>query len=307
LFGLFSAYGLHSACPLNCCLFLLGPHDTGKSTLTGGISAVHGDELTGDLKLEQICIPRAKLSDISWLDSLETTMINIAGEVDQRTIDDSSNFKSTTAGEVIIGRGFREAGGKIWPVAKLWFVMNDTPIWNGREEITDRVRLLAFNEVTPSWAKKENVEETIRAEKNGIFRWMLTYANEMLELDVMPHGGVESRKRYAEFCKNTDPYGDFSREYARVGKAFRVEPRHLQWAIRDYITRHDSNESLRRAFLGTLKKRYNISEKRHERVGDREADQRKWFQYGLELTGALWEDCKWRNDERLKNAWRESE
>jgi hypothetical protein len=56
-----------------------------------------------------------------------------------------------------------------------------------------------------------------------------------------------------------------------------------------------------------LKKRYNISEKRHERVGDREADQRKWFQYGLELTGALWEDCKWRNDERLKNAWRESE
>jgi hypothetical protein len=305
LFGLFCAYGLAPMNHLNGCLFCLGPHNAGKSTLTNAITNVYGEELISRLKLEQICKDRRNLSDISWLPELSTSMINLGGEIDAREIHDVSNLKSVVTGETIVGRGFREAGGKIRPRAKLLFVMNDVPLLNGQEEITDRIRLIWFGQVTQG-SVDTTLEEKLRSEKCGIFKWILSHVMEMLDASALPYGGEDSRKRYDEFCRHTDPYGDFIAEYANVGRGTKVEPRHLQWAIGDYHWRHGSGESLRKAFKTNLERRYSISEKHQDRVGPRDENERKWYQFGIELCGPLWEECLKFNEERLKrnSQWR---
>jgi phage/plasmid-associated DNA primase len=171
--------------------------------------------------------------------------------------------------------------------------MNEPPFFDGQEEITERVRIVSFERVTPGDYVDSRLKGFIESETDGIFtHFIVPYVSEMLALNTMPFGSVASQQRYEEFCKKTNPYGDFVKEYGRLGGQARVEPQHLLWAIGDYTERHDSTESLKRAFVTKLKQRYGITEKIQKRVGERRTNQRKWFHYGFELCGPLWEECK---------------
>jgi phage/plasmid-associated DNA primase len=218
--------------------------------------------------------------------------------VDNREIKDYTNLKQILAHEPIMARLFRDAGGETLPLAKLFFVMNDPPIISGGDDLTDRVRILAFSNPTPEGVVNSNLGREIAEERDGILQWTLGFLTDMLELHEMPFAeDQDSQERQAEFRKAANPCKDFADKYGKLGPNYCCKPTELYWAASDFI--HDTLSSFSiRGFVNKFVKRFHLTDPVQERitgVRPRGESDRARYRYGFKLEGTAWEESKARH------------
>lgn len=258
----FGAYCLLPDCRYGVTLFNYGPSHTGKSTLiVHGFGAVFGD-LTGCLKLSEIC--PENFSGLSHVPTLTSKLLNIGAEVDSREVKDTTNFKRLISGETVRAREAYERGGEVQTYCKLTFNMNELPKINGTMAEVERIRLIHFNRITDHEKRDYRVEQKIKLEGSGIFMLLLRQMSELLKLDVFPYGSVNSQDIFLQLQDKIDPYGHFIKAYKGelelgAGVEFEMESGELDPYIIEFI-RDNNYEAIfyPSTFKRRLYARFNI-------------------------------------------------
>jgi hypothetical protein len=235
---LFGAYCLIPDCRFGITLFNYGPSHTGKSTIiVHGLGAVFG-EMTGCLKLSEIC-PES-YTGLSHIPILINKLLNVGSEIDGREVRDTTNFKRLISGESVIAREAFQQGGEINTCVKLTFNMNELPKINGTSAEVERIRLIHFNQITNQDKRDYRIEKKIKLEGSGIFMLLLSQMKELLKLDIFPHGSENSQDKFSKLRNKVDIFDHFIRTNQEelelgLGPEFEIETGQLDPFIIDFL------------------------------------------------------------------------
>ena len=206
----FGGYLLLPSCVHEIFMISHGGGGTGKSTISDGLMAVIGGKpMKTVLSMVQIC---AEGQGAYSLPSLQYAMVNMGTELDTVDIGDSANFKRIVSGEPIEVRPiYGDPYTMNHYTVKLWFNSNSLPRFrHGTDAELRRARFLEF--VHPPKEKDVTLKERLAGEKNGIFRWMVTGLQAILQGVPCPEGGEESRRVKEKFAISNDPVSSFAKE-----------------------------------------------------------------------------------------------
>jgi len=192
------------------CLIMYGLEGTGKSKIAQAMMNTlvepesHSDLVT-NLSMHQICDSKGYS-----LYKLAMAAVNLGTEVSTIDMDDSSNFKIVVSGEKLDARQIYGRPLNMIPRAKLVFLANTLPVFkNGTGAEFRRLRFLHFKVLVPEDKKDTNLEYKLRAEREGIFRWMVDGLIKLQSSGAIPLGGTDSQAVAAKFAISNDPVGYF--------------------------------------------------------------------------------------------------
>ncbi len=202
-------------------IVLYGPGGTGKSTLLESIQSILGDYA--------IAVPSDTLLIRKHGISEERKLAPFAGgarfvatnETEQGGMLDENLIKQITGEDSVAARQLYEEQFNFLPQAKIWLRTNNKPeLRSGMSAaIERRIILLPFGKIIPPEQKDTMLKEKLRAEAEGIFRWMvdgyLDYA-QTGELYRAPIVQAEVEKYRTE----QDVIGRFLETTCEFGKEF---------------------------------------------------------------------------------------
>lgn len=207
LFRLFAGSILEPSSRLEAALACFGSSGTGKSTLINdGIAEAVGGQGAGTVtrtSLRQLCDPKSYS-----LPKLEFSIMNIITEGDALEVEESSNFKVLVSGEPVECREIYGAPRTIATTTKIIMATNTLPRFrNGTDAEMRRMRFVRFNQLPAH--PDPDLKSRIRAECQGILRWMVEALQDVLSLGAMPSGGAASREVVERFAVTNDSLGCF--------------------------------------------------------------------------------------------------
>lgn len=187
-------------------LFMEGQSETGRSTCTGIITALLGEENVSHVPLEEFGQRFALSATLGKL-------ANIASEVGELDYVAEGIFKQFTAGDRMdFERKYREKI-EARPTARVIFASNHRPRFLDRTEgIWNRIILIQWNKVIPKASQDRFLQERIkRNELSGVFLWALAGLARLME-----------QGRFTEAKAITDAIADYKLE-SNPARAFLVE------------------------------------------------------------------------------------
>jgi P4 family phage/plasmid primase-like protien len=188
-----------------------GRPESGKSTLVyHALGAVFGD-FKSDVSLRQICSDDGDDKIAYLADSL----VNIASELDYRTMDDSTRFNQLISGEAMIIRPRFKEGRKLETTSKFCFLANHLPNFKrGSEAQARRIRIIHFaNSFRGKTDKDSQIQDKLVKERDGIFKWLVQKVSELSGYHEMPQGSQLSQKSFELFAENNNPIGTFVEQH----------------------------------------------------------------------------------------------
>lgn len=250
-----------------CALISYGLEGTSKSTIAEAIVHAlanpndHGDLVTS-LSMTQICDSRSYS-----LPKLRLASLNLGTEVDTVDLDESTNFKQVVSGEKVEARGIYKKPMAMRTTCKLWFLANTLPRFkNGTGAELRRLRFLQFDIVPEK--KDTTLKERLKAERDGIFMWMIEGLLKLKSSGGIPHGGPKSRAVVDKFSISNDPVGYFVRNHCVFDSTSRVEKDLLANAFKDFLAEHGLPDHFGEWFFRRLYERFSHVKPARQRSGD---------------------------------------
>ena len=180
-----------------------GKGGRGKGTIAEPILAALGENLVCALSLKQICDPSGY-----YLPKLQLAAVNLGTELDAVAIEESENFKRVVSGESVEARPIYGKPLTMKTNCKLWFLSNGLPRFkNGTDAELRRMRFIRFDR--ESEKKDVTLKNRLRAERDGVFNFMIEGLQRLLSLKEIPFGGTESQSVHARFKISNDSLGTF--------------------------------------------------------------------------------------------------
>ncbi len=217
----FGGYILYPGCEFEAALSVIGPGETGKSTIAMAMRSPLGKQSCTSMSLEDLC------SSSSYaLPNLKHKLLNLASELNANEVNASSNFKALVSGEYLNTRQIYKPREEMRTTAKLIFLTNHVPRFKaGTDAERRRMRMLLFNTVPQ--VKDTQLKYRLRAEKAGILNWMLQGLVDLRKTNEIPQGGRASREIYRNFSQSNDPIGEFVRECCEMDPGAKVAKQSL--------------------------------------------------------------------------------
>lgn len=270
---------LHPTAQFETALICYGLEGTGKSTLAESImyALVGSDDksdLVTSLSMTQICDSRSYS-----LPKLRLAALNLGTEVDTVDLDESANFKQIVSGERVEARPIYGRPIAMRTPVKLLFLSNSIPRFkNGTGAELRRLRFLHFTVVPP--VKDASLKDRIRAERDGIFRWMVEGLIELQALGSIPQGGPKSAAVAAKFAISNDPVGYFVKTRCQLSPAATVRKATMQGAFKAFLMDHGLPEQMEDWFFRRLYERFasQVRQRRERGISDDE----RWLD-GIDL------------------------
>jgi phage/plasmid-associated DNA primase len=158
------------------------------------------------VSLEKICNGGDELRH------LESSLVNIGTEINQRLLDDTDVFNKMTCGERFNSALKYEKSRCLKPMCKHIFVGNHLPGWKrGSDAQARRMKILYFAEDFTDQRKDGQLERDVKLEGSGILNWMIEGLLEVVKLEQMPAGSKESQECAGSFKKHNNPIETFNR------------------------------------------------------------------------------------------------
>jgi putative DNA primase/helicase len=160
-------YCLLPGCLYHKALFLVGPGQSGKSTILYVVETLLGDENTCHFSLEQ-------LAGTFGLDSMRGKLVNTSAEVDYMVRHRENLFKELVSGDpVTVNRKFKSPI-TLKPTAKLVFAANDLPaISDTTEGVPRRLIIIPCDHVVLARDVNPYLGNDLAREGSGILNWAL--------------------------------------------------------------------------------------------------------------------------------------
>lgn len=251
-------------CRFEVALVCYGEANCGKSTIAEPVAAAMGAELVARLAMSQICDTKSY-----HLHKLQFAAVNLGTELDVIAIDESANFKLIVSGEPVEARPIYGKPLTMETSCKLWFLANGLPRFkNGTEAELRRTRFLRFdrrpvvNDVT--------LKDKLKAERDGVFNFMLAGLQRLLTVREIPLGGSESQSVHARFKVSNDPLGTFVAQHCQLVPDGREPKAALQSTFNSFCETHGLPVELGDWFFKRLYERFtNLKEIRAGSTGER--------------------------------------
>lgn len=238
----FAGYLLFPSCCHEVFLISHGKGGSGKSTISDAIMEVIGGKpLKTVLSLAQIC---AEGQGAYSLPSLQYATVNMGTELDTVDIGDSANFKRLVSGEPVEVRPIYGDPFTMTATTKLWFNSNSLPRFrHGTDAELRRARFLEFIH-TPK-EKDVTLKERLKAERDGIFAWMVQGLQAILGGMPCPEGSKESVRVKAKFAISNDPVAAFAKECLVFGPEKEMTKEALWESFGDFLAAQGFSEKPR--------------------------------------------------------------
>jgi P4 family phage/plasmid primase-like protien len=251
-------------CRFEVALVCYGEANCGKSTIAEPVAAAMGAELVARLAMSQICDTKSY-----HLHKLQFAAVNLGTELDVIAIDESANFKLIVSGEPVEARPIYGKPLTMETSCKLWFLANGLPRFkNGTEAELRRTRFIRFarrpavNDVT--------LKDKLKAERDGVFNFMLGGLQRLLTVQEIPLGGSESQSVHARFKVSNDPLGTFVAQHCQLAPDGREPKAALQSTFNSFCETHGLPVELGDWFFKRLYERFtNLKEVRAGSTGGR--------------------------------------
>ena len=190
---------------------LYGNGANGKSRFLGALRDIMGSS-EYVLTLGTGSILNSKYHGIRCdLRQLEGMRVAFAIEVNQGQTLDEAVVKSITGGDELSARGMRENPVQFTPQVKILMAVNHLPGFVGNDHgIRRRIQVVPFRKRFDGSKKKEEIESQIRAEKAGIFAWMVRGFQEWRKQGLNPPKVV--RKATDDYFATNDHIGAYLEE-----------------------------------------------------------------------------------------------
>nr|WP_281374077.1 phage/plasmid primase, P4 family [Rhizobium rhizolycopersici] len=237
-----------------CLLFFYGAGRNGKSTFVDLMVEILGDyavsmsidSFAGDSK-------RAGAEATPDLARLPGARLVAASEPEMGVRLKDALIKALTGGEVIAVRRLHQDFFELVPQFKIILSGNHKPIIHDDSDgIWRRVHLVPFEIQIAEEEVDRDLPRKLRAEKAGIFAWMVRGALEYLEHGLQVPAGVSAAT--AEYREESDPIGAFLRNACRVtgSDEDRCSPEDLFIAYTNYAKREGLSEFKQATFTRRL-------------------------------------------------------
>lgn len=243
-----------------------GRAGTSKSTIAEAVAfALASPEARGSLvsslSMTQICDSRSYS-----LPKLKFASLNLGTEVDTIDLDESTNFKQLVSGETLEVRQIYGKPGPMRSSVKLWFLANILPRFKtGTDAELRRLRFVQY-EVVPE-KRDPSLKVRLRAERDGIFRWMVEGLVMLQRENGVPHGGDKSRKIVEKFSISNDPVGWFIRNRCELGREHKVKKEWMKAAFIGFLEDHGLPEQFEGYFFRRLYERFPEVSPLRQRAG----------------------------------------
>jgi len=190
---------------------LYGAGANGKSRFLGAMRDILG---SGEyaLTLGTGSILNSKYHGIRCdLRQLEGMRVAFAIEVNQGQTLDEAVVKSITGGDEVSARALCQNPVQFIPQAKIIMAVNHLPGLVGNDHgIRRRIQVVPFRKRFDGSVKKEEIERQIRAEKDGLFAWMVRGFQEWRKQGLNPPEVV--RKATDDYFASNDHLGEYLSE-----------------------------------------------------------------------------------------------
>lgn len=237
-----------------CLLFFYGAGRNGKSTFVDLMVEILGDyavsmsidSFAGDSK-------RAGAEATPDLARLPGARLVAASEPEMGVRLKDALIKALTGGEVIAVRRLHQDFFELVPQFKIILSGNHKPIIHDDSDgIWRRVHLVPFEIQIAEEEVDRDLPRKLRAEKAGIFAWMVRGALEYLEHGLQVPAGVSAAT--AEYREESDPIGAFLRNACHVtgSDEDRCSPEDLFIAYTNYAKREGLSEFKQATFTRRL-------------------------------------------------------
>ncbi len=201
-------------------IILYGPGQSGKSTLIEIIREILASYSVG-LSSEALLLRRNGAPEERKVASLPGARFASACETEKGGVMDENLVKLLTGQDAVTGRRLYEEQFDFMPEAKIWLRTNNRPEIRGTDNaIWRRIVALPFTQVIPDNKKDPRLREKLRAERDGIFRWMIEGY-----LDYAEHGIFKAPvvlAAIAEYMHEEDIFGRFFEEECAFDKKYSI-------------------------------------------------------------------------------------
>jgi P4 family phage/plasmid primase-like protien len=214
--------------PWQILLWLYGLSGTGKSKFIGTLAAIFGDGA--------VSIKADKFDDYT-VASLAHARIATCTELSNRTLR-TSLLKALVAGDPVQGRHpYGRPFVVIFDGKFLWGSNYLPPVDEG-EGAWRRFKVVVFDNVPPE--VDVNLDEKLRAELPGIFRWMLGGRTRVLGYTAASKWPEPPsvRAKVLEYRQSADTFGQFAADELELGPEYRVTGRELYTSYANWAKEH---------------------------------------------------------------------
>lgn len=190
----FFGYILMSHAKYKKALLCFGPSNTGKSVVSKVIYHVVGPENVCNIKLDKLSSPR----DIA---PIKGKKANIVTELPPMAKMAEDGFKQLVSNEDPVQLDAKYAQPELYiPTCKHAVFTNELPqIVDYSDAVYNRLLIIPFDNVIPEKKQDPDLEETLKAEVQGIISWALEGAKRLYEKKgyfTAPESSIEILKQY---------------------------------------------------------------------------------------------------------------
>lgn len=264
-------YSMTARTDMKASFWLVGKKDSGKSTFVALLKSLMGS-LHGTIDLNQLDTNRFLLSSVVGKRVISFT------ESDSNAVLPDSLYKTLVGGVDEVYADVKNRDAICFrPECKVWWAMNDgqLPRVADRSGATmKRIIIIPFNRTIPEKDRIPNLEERLRAERSGIFNWMVVY------LKRLNNGGTfeyceQSENYKREYIMENDTEATYIEERAEKNPKYKISSNELHHDYKSWCEEH-----------GFKPKNYNQVNKEWRRLGfEYKRSDGSWW-HGLRLKGA---------------------
>lgn len=234
-----------------------GEGSNGKSTLISTVSAVLGDDYSGDPPRELFSVSRFGERHPTHLTTLQGKRLMMAQETDAGCQLNEALIKHLTGGDKVTARRLYQDFSSFNPTHKLLLATNHKPQVRGTDyAIWRRLKLIPFTVRFEGSAIDRSMPEKLRGEAEGILAWMVRGCLDWLQSGMREPEVVQIATQ--EYAEEQDAVGQFIDEYCELGPGSSALATELYKKFREAYPDSDLSQT---AFGRELNKRGFVSER----------------------------------------------
>jgi len=219
--------------------FPFGPGGNGKTCLMETLADALGDYAT--VAPSNFLMESRSERHPTELAKLMGARLVLGSEVPVNTHWDDVRIKQLTGGDTVTARFMRMDFFDFRPFFKLIVFGNNKPnLSNVDEAIRRRLQLIPLDVVIPPEKRDRTLQEKLRAERDGVLKWIIEGAQEWSEYGLNPPNIVQEAT--ADYFSTEDDFGRWINEDCLLDPTVKTETRKLFNSWQNWV--NQNNESL---------------------------------------------------------------